>query len=43
MPMHLITEEGPQKGKILLFEDNDQWIIGRDLDEADIILDDPTV
>jgi len=43
MPMHLIAEEGPQKGKVLRFEGKDQWTIGRDPDQSDIILDDPTV
>ena len=44
MPMHLIAEEGPLKGKVLLFdEDKDEFIIGRDTDQSDIVLDDPTV
>ncbi len=43
MPPHLIAEEGPLKGKILNLEGQDEWIIGRDPDVADIVLEDTTV
>lgn len=43
MPAHLIVEEGPLAGQILEFKDKDRWIIGRDPELADIILEDSTV
>jgi type III secretion system YscD/HrpQ family protein len=43
MPPHLIAEEGPLKGKILSLEGKDEWIIGRDPDVADLVLEDTTV
>ena len=43
MPAHLIAEEGPQKGLIIDLEKKDAWIIGRDPDESDFVLEDSTV
>lgn len=43
MPAHLIAEEGPHRGLILNLEEGEDWIIGRDPDEADFILEDSTV
>lgn len=43
MPAHLIAEEGPLTGLILNFDDQDQWIIGRDPDQSDFVLEDTTV
>ncbi len=41
--MHLIAREGPLRGLILNFEEGDEWIIGRDPDQADLLLPDKTV
>lgn len=43
MPAHLIADEGPQRGLILNLEQGDEWIIGRDPDEASFVLNDTTV
>ena len=43
MPAHLIAEEGPLRGLILNLEEGASWIIGRDPDEADFVLEDNTV
>lgn len=43
MPAHLIAEEGPLRGLILNFEEGDDWIIGRDPDVADFVIEDSTV
>jgi len=43
MARHLIAEEGPLSGKILKLEGKKQWIIGRDPDQADLVLEDATV
>jgi len=42
MPAHLIVEEGPLAGLILEFKDKDEWIIGRDPDLADLVIEDST-
>lgn len=41
--MHLIAEEGPFRGLIINFEKGDEWVIGRDPDQADFVLEDSTV
>jgi type III secretion system YscD/HrpQ family protein len=43
MPAHLIVEEGPYQGLVLNFEEGEQWIIGRDPDQADCVIEDSTV
>lgn len=43
MPAHLIAEEGPLRGLILNLEEGTSWIIGRDPDESDFVLEDNTV
>lgn len=43
MPAHLIAEEGPHRGLVLNLEEGEDWIIGRDPDEADLIIEDSTV
>lgn len=43
MPAHLIAEEGPQSGAILNLEDGEEWIIGRDPDTCDLVIEDSTV
>ncbi len=43
MPAHLIAEEGPHRGLILNLEDGEEWIIGRDPDEVDFVIEDSTV
>ena len=43
MPAHLIAEEGPLRGLILNLEEGESWIIGRDPDEADFVIEDNTV
>lgn len=43
MPAHLVAEQGPLRGLILNLEEGTNWIIGRDPDEADFILEDSTV
>lgn len=43
MPAHLIVEDGPLAGQILEFKDKDEWIIGRDPELADLVLEDSTV
>jgi type III secretion system YscD/HrpQ family protein len=43
MPAHLIAEEGPLRGLVLNLADKESWIIGRDPDEADFIIEDHTV
>lgn len=43
MTAHLIAQEGPLTGLSFTFEDQDEWIIGRDPDSADFILEDSTV
>lgn len=43
MPAHLIIEEGPHRGLVLNLEEGEDWIIGRDPDEADFVIEDSTV
>ncbi len=43
MPAHLIAEEGPLRGLVLNLEEGDEWIVGRDPDEADFLIEDSTV
>ena len=43
MPAHLIAEVGPQKGSILNLEGTAEWIIGRDPDLCDFVVEDSTV
>jgi type III secretion system YscD/HrpQ family protein len=43
MPAHLIAEEGPHRGLILNLEEGDEWVIGRDPDTADFVVEDSTV
>lgn len=40
---YLIAEEGPLVGLIIRLEDGNQWIIGRDLDVCNAVLEDPMV
>lgn len=40
---YLIAQEGPLKGLVLDLEDGDEWIVGRDPDEADLLTEDATV
>src|ERR1700722_13011146 len=39
----LIAEEGPLKGLILSFSEGTSWLVGRDPDECDLILEDAKV
>src|SRR5215831_12548584 len=43
MSAYLIAEDGPLKGLILSFEEGEDWIIGRDPDVADLVIEDSTV
>ncbi|MBN1914479.1 MAG: type III secretion system inner membrane ring subunit SctD [Parachlamydiales bacterium] len=43
IPMHLIAEEGPLRGMIINFEEGTEWIIGRDPNVSDFVLEDTTV
>ncbi len=43
MPAHLIAEEGPHRGLILNLEEGQEWVIGRDLDTCDFVIEDSTV
>jgi type III secretion system YscD/HrpQ family protein len=43
MPAHLIAEEGPLRGLILNLEEGDNWVIGRNPDEVDFVIEDHTV
>ncbi len=43
MAGYLIAEEGPLAGLVITFEEGNQWILGRDPDEATIVLEDPMV
>lgn len=43
MPAHLIAEEGPLRGLRFDFTGKESWILGRDPDEADFVLEDNTV
>lgn len=43
MPAHLIAEEGPHRGLVLNLEEGDDWVVGRDPDTADFVIEDSTV
>ncbi|MBI2742959.1 MAG: type III secretion system inner membrane ring subunit SctD [Chlamydiales bacterium] len=43
MAGYLIAEEGPLTGIILRFEEGQEWVIGRDPDVTDLVLEDPLV
>src|SRR5271156_5947604 len=43
MPAHLIADDGPLRGLTLNFEEGNDWIIGRDPDVADYVIEDSTV
>jgi type III secretion system YscD/HrpQ family protein len=43
MAGYLIAEEGPLAGLVLRFEEGDEWVIGRDPDEVELVLEDPMV
>src|ERR1700689_600195 len=43
MAAYLIAEEGPLSGLIVRFEQGEEWILGRDPDEAGQVLEDPMV
>ncbi len=43
MAGYLIAEEGPLAGLVISFEEGTEWILGRDPDEATIVLEDPMV
>lgn len=43
MAWHLLAEEGPLKGLIIDFSEGEEWVIGRDPDQSDFLLEDSTV
>ncbi len=43
MAGYLIAEEGPLAGLVLRFEEGSEWVIGRDPDEVQLVLEDPMV
>jgi type III secretion system YscD/HrpQ family protein len=43
MPKHFIAKEGPLKGLTFILEDKDEYLIGRDPDIADFVVEDSTV
>ncbi len=43
MAGYLIAEEGPVSGLVVRFEEGEEWVMGRDPDEVDIVLEDPMV
>lgn len=43
MAARLISEEGDLKGLVLSFENGNEWIIGRDPDESQLVIHDPLV
>lgn len=43
MAGYLIAEEGPLAGLVISFEEGSEWILGRDPDEATVVLEDPMV
>lgn len=43
MTAHLIAEDGPLQGLVLNLTDGDEWIVGRSIETADLIIDDSTV
>ena len=40
MPAHFIVEEGPLTGLILNLDEGEEWIVGRDPNEVDFVVDD---
>lgn len=43
MAANLVAEEGDLKGLILSLENGEAWVIGRDPDESQLVIDDPLV
>ena len=43
MTGYLIAEEGPLSGTCIVFENQEEWTIGRDPDAVNIVLEDPMV
>ncbi len=43
MAGYLIAEEGPVSGLVVRFEEGEEWVMGRDPEEVDIVLEDPMV
>lgn len=43
MAEHLIVKAGPFSGQILNLDEGDEWIIGRDPNEADLVIEDAAV
>ena len=43
MAGYLIAEEGPVSGLVVRFEEGEEWVLGRDPTEVDIVLEDPMV
>ncbi len=43
MVARLVAEEGDLKGLILSFENGDQWVIGRDPEQSQLVIEDPLV
>src|SRR3990167_142941 len=43
MPAYLYAEEGPQRGSSFNLEGAEEWVIGRDPDTCDFVIDDSTV
>jgi type III secretion system YscD/HrpQ family protein len=43
MAGYLIAEEGPLEGLVIDFVEGSEWVLGRDPDEASIVLEDPMV
>ena len=42
MAAKLVAEEGALKGLVLSLEHGDQWVIGRDPDSCQILIEDPS-
>lgn len=40
---YLIAEEGPLSGKVLRFDEGNEWVLGRDPDASQFVLEDPMV
>jgi pSer/pThr/pTyr-binding forkhead associated (FHA) protein len=41
MAAQFIAEEGPLKGLVLALDEGDEWTIGRDIDQCNLLLEDP--
>jgi len=39
---YLIAQEGPLKGLVLPLDEGEEWVLGRDADEADLLIEDTT-